>query len=332
MSLISLYYAVKPMLPRSVQLALRRAILRYRLPMLRDVWPVNKSAAKLPHQWCGWPDGKQFAFVLTHDVESLRGLSRCLKLAELDRSYGFKSAFNIVPFKYDVPDSIRNWLTDNGFEVGVHDYNHDGKLYNSQKTFERRAVSINKRLKEWNSQGFRSGAMHHKLEWLSTLNINYDCSTFDTDPFEPQSDGVNTIFPFWYQNEKTGRGFVEIPYTLPQDFTLFVIKREKNCNIWKEKLKWIAENGGAATVIVHPDYIDFGDNGKKRVDEYALEIYEEFLEHIRINYMGVYWNPLPCELAAYYKECANRAIPDESDISLERSSGSCSIKKKQIKQ
>ena len=29
------------------------------------------------------------------------------------------------------------------------------------------------------------------------LNIAYDASTFDTDPFEPQPDGVNTIFPFW---------------------------------------------------------------------------------------------------------------------------------------
>jgi hypothetical protein len=94
-------------------------------------------------------------------------------------------------------------------------------------------------------------------------------------------------------------------------------------------LKWIAENGGTATVIVHPDYIDFGDNTEKRVDEYALEIYEEFLEHIRKNYSNTYWNPLPCELAAYYKEYASRVASIESDISLERRSSSI---KKQIKQ
>jgi len=44
--------------------------------------------------------------------------------------------------------------------------------------------------------GFRAPAMHDNLEWISELNLEYDLSTFDTDPFEPQSDGVGTIFPF----------------------------------------------------------------------------------------------------------------------------------------
>jgi hypothetical protein len=93
--------------------------------------------------------------------------------------------------------------------------------------------------------------MHHNLEWIANLDISYDCSTFDTDPFEPQPDGVNTIFPFWYQQKGSDRGFVEIPYTLPQDFTLFILQRERDCRVWKEKLRWIVEKGGMATVIVH---------------------------------------------------------------------------------
>ena len=39
--------------------------------------------------------------------------------------------------------------------------------------------------------------MLHNLEWFHDLNVKYDSSTFDTDPFEPQPDGVGTIFPFW---------------------------------------------------------------------------------------------------------------------------------------
>lgn len=306
MTLNSLYYTIKPFLPRSVQIALRRARIKRLTPLIKDVWPINEFAGTAPPGWGGWPDGKQFAFVLTHDVESSRGMARCKVLAEIDLKYGFKSVFNIVPCKYDVPTATRWWLQNHGFEVGVHDYNHDGKLYQSRKIFEKRAAVINKYLKEWNVTGFRSAAMHHNLEWISELDIHYDCSTFDTDPFEPQPDGVTTIFPYWYQRERSEKGFVEIPYTLPQDFTLFVLKREKDCSIWKEKIKWIAEKGGMATVIVHPDYINFDKGKPSRADEYSLSLYEEFLEHIRGNYKGLYWNPLPKEIQSYIDKIARK--------------------------
>lgn len=44
--------------------------------------------------------------------------------------------------------------------------------------------------------GFRSGFMLRQLDWLHDLNVLYDTSTFDTDPFEPQPEGSRTIFPF----------------------------------------------------------------------------------------------------------------------------------------
>jgi hypothetical protein len=45
------------------------------------------------------------------------------------------------------------------------------------------------------------------------------------------------------------RHYVELPYTLPQDSTLFLVLRELNNDIWKHKLDWIAMNGGMALVI-----------------------------------------------------------------------------------
>jgi hypothetical protein len=135
---------------------------------------------------------------VTHDVESTAGLQRCPQLMELTARKGFRSAFNFVPEgEYRLSDDFRQMLVRNGFEVGVHDLRHDGKLYRSRKEFEENAIRINHYLKEWNACGFRSGFMHHNLEWLHDLNIAYDASTFDTDPFEPQPDGVETIFPFW---------------------------------------------------------------------------------------------------------------------------------------
>ena len=93
--------------------------------------------------------------------------------------------------------------------------------------------------------------MFHKLDWLHDLDIQYDASTFDTDPFEPQPEGVATIFPFWKEGAK-GRGYVELPYTLPQDSTLFLLFGELNPDTWLRKLDWVASRGGMALVVVHP--------------------------------------------------------------------------------
>jgi hypothetical protein len=69
--------------------------------------------------WQGWPDGKKFAFVLTHDVESSAGLANCRSLAQLEMELGFRSSFNFVPEgKYRVPAELRDELTARGFEVG----------------------------------------------------------------------------------------------------------------------------------------------------------------------------------------------------------------------
>ena len=195
---------------------------------------------------------------------------------------------------------LRTEPTAAGFEGGVDRLNHDGKLYSSRAEFDRRAERINRYLKEWGAVGFRSPAMHHNLEWLKALNIEYDASTFDTDPFEPQPDGVGTIFPFWVARED-GTGYVEIPYTLPQDHLLFVLMKEKSIDIWKKKLDWIAEKGGMALINTHPDYMHFGD-GKPGLEEYPVRLFAQFLEYVKDRYEGRYWHALPREVARFWRE------------------------------
>jgi hypothetical protein len=174
--------------------------------------------------------------------------------------------------------------------------------------------------------------MQHNLDWIHDLNIEYDASTFDTDPFEPQPDGVGTIFPFRVTTDGRAatasaitltpgtvsaevqpvtcnlqpatisqRGFVELPYTLPQDFTLFILMKEGNIDIWKKKLDWIAKNGGMVLLNTHPDYMNFG--GKELgIEEYHSRYYEEFIEYIKRKYEGQYWHVLPKELAKFWKQ------------------------------
>ena len=293
------YYFLKPLIPRWLQISIRRVVARRRLRSCSDVWPIDLKSAGPPKCWSGWPDGKQFALVLTHDVETARGQERCRELMRLESALGFRSSFSFVPERYSVSSQLRRSLTDQGFEVGVHGLRHDGKLYKSREIFLSRSTRINHYLKEWNAVGFRSPSMQHNLEWIHDLHITYDASTFDTDPFEPQPEGMRTIFPFFIPENGGTKGYVELPYTLPQDFTLFVLMRATNIEIWKKKLDWIAKNNGMALLITHPDYMNFG-GGKSKMDEYPARYYEEFLEYVLDRYGGLFWHPLPREMARHF--------------------------------
>ncbi|WP_150107290.1 glycosyltransferase [Pedosphaera parvula] len=293
-----LYYDLKPYMPWGLRIGLRRAIARRKRVANQHLWPINEAAGAQPPGWRGWPDGKKFALVLTHDVEGPGGLAKCRDLMELEKQLGFRSSLNFIPEgDYVASRELREDLARNGFEVGVHDLRHDGKLYASREQFAENAKQINHYLKEWGATGFRSGFMHHRLDWAHDLNVLYDASTFDTDPFEPQPDGVNTIFPFVVTSPGKS-SYVELPYTLPQDSTLFIILREKGIDIWKRKLDWIVQKGGMALLNVHPDYLSFNAEQRKS-SEYPAKWYADFLEYAREQYGSVSWNALPNEVATW---------------------------------
>jgi hypothetical protein len=201
--------------------------------------------------------------------------------------------------EYHTPVSLRFFLTEQGFEVGVHDLHHDGTLYRSKSEFSASARRINEHLKHWQAVGFRSAFMFHNLEWLKELNVLYDASTFDTDPFEPQPDSANTIFPFWVERSD-GSGYVELPYTLPQDSTLYLVLGETTSDIWKRKLDWVARQGGLALVNVHPDYTSFG--GRPARTEFPVALYEEFLTYVSENFGTNVWHALPRDVAEFVRE------------------------------
>jgi hypothetical protein len=297
--LLYFYYVLKPVIPAGIRFAFRHY---HAMPLKwtsAATWPINRAYVGKPANWPGWPNGKQFAFVLSHDVEGEKGLKRCRSLAELEMRLHFRSSYNFVPEgEYHTPTELRTYLIENGFEVGVHDLHHDGSLYQSQVVFNRSAMKINRYMNEWNAVGFRSGFMRHDLDWISKLHIRYDASTFDSDPFEPQPDGMKTIFPFWVYRADAS-AYLELPYTLAQDSTLFLVLREKNNDVWKRKLAWIAEHGGMAFVIVHPDYIAL--DGKASSSEYHVDLFHDFLEYTREVYSDTAWFARPCDIEQYVR-------------------------------
>ena len=279
---------------------LRRMLVNAYMHSYRHIWPIDPNSVKPPEGWQGWPEGKKFALVLTHDIDTQYGHDHALQLAEVEKRFGFRSSFNFVAEDFMLSDNVFKELKSRGFEIGSHSIHHNNP-FKSRADFAKLARKINHYLKEWDAVGFRSPSMYHNLDMVHQLNIEYDASTFDTDPFEPQPDGAGTIFPFWVPGRDGRPGYVELPYTLPQDFLLFILMRQINIDIWKKKLDWIAQQGGMALFISHPDYMNF--NNKNHYEKYPLSHYEDFLAYIKTKYEGQYGHVVPRDVARWWSAC-----------------------------
>jgi peptidoglycan/xylan/chitin deacetylase (PgdA/CDA1 family) len=307
-----IYYLLKPFLPRSLIFQLRQNYTIALNDRLTAGWPIEPHYVKF--QWeilrqvlllsekkeitfrSFWPQGKRYAFILTHDIETAEGQQLVPVLADIEEALGFHSMFNFVPELYHLDWGLVRELQQRGFEIGVHGLKHDDKLFNSYDLFVRRSARINQHLQRFHAHGFRAPLTIRNPDWMQLLDMEYDLSFFDTDPYEPIPGGVMSIWPF-----TIGR-FLELPYTLPQDSTLYKIMGETSPRIWLEKIDFIEKYHGMALVIVHPDY-----SGEGR----PKEIYRTFLSTMKER--TGYWHALPQEVAYWWK---NRS-DDGKDISGE---------------
>src|SRR5207253_10786716 len=169
---------------------------------------------------------------------------------DMDESYGFKASFQLVPEKrYEVPKHLRESMRSRGFEVNVHDLNHDGGLFLRRPEFLARAERINAHAREFGSRGFRSGAMYRRQEWYSAFQFSYDMSVPNVAHLEPQRGGCCTVMPYFVGD------VVELPLTTAQDYSLFHILNDYSTTLWKEQISEIAQHHGLISVITHPDYL-----------------------------------------------------------------------------
>lgn len=250
--------------------------------MVDYVWDSNFYRKQLLNIY---PKPYTWALVLTHDIETLDGLNRVQRIMEVEDKLGLSSSWNIVPYSYPIDEGIIKYIKGNRHELGIHGYNHDGKLYSSSKVFNSRVPYINQALAKYGALGFRSPMMHRNLNWLQALNISYDSSCFDYDIYQPFPGGVKSIWPF------IAGHFVELPYTLPQDHTIFVVLGMNDFNVLKKKAEWIIAHNGVVLMLTHPDYLNTPGR---------ITAYKEFLEFLISHENG--WHILPHKLATWWKE------------------------------
>jgi hypothetical protein len=299
------YYRVRPLMPRAVQIGLRRQLSRFQARARFPQWPIETAlhdfydfmfkivttVAESEVPWLApWPSGRTWALVLSHDVETNVGYENIDILRRAEENAGYRSSWNLVPYRYDVEDAVVHELWNAGFEVGLHGLYHDGRDLESEATFSERLPEMREYASRWNAVGFRSPSTLRNWELLPQLGLEYDSSYPDTDVFEPQAGGCLSWLPFFNGD------LVELPITLVQDHTLFAILRRDE-SVWLKKADFLRGRGGMALVITHPDYA---------LDGQVLDAYSRLLETYKEDETA--WKALPMEVSAWWRRRASSRI------------------------
>jgi hypothetical protein len=285
---------------------LRRGFARFQARSSFPRWPIEDSLHDLcarvldvladvrgsPLPWISpWPHDRSWALVLTHDVETEFGYRNLHLLRDAERAQGYRSSWNFVPGRYVVDEAVLRQLRDEGCEIGVHGFRHDGQDLGSRRTFEARLPGIREHAERWGAVGFRSPATQRVWAWMPELGFDYDSSYPDTDPYEPQPGGCCSYLPFFNRN------LVELPITMPQDHTLFAVLRHADGEVWSKKARHLRDRGGMALVLAHPDYA---------TDARLQRAWEVLLAEFRDDESA--WKALPCEVADWWRRRAASSL------------------------
>ena len=298
---LNAFYRIKRLIPRRLQVGIRRRFVRWQGVPQFPAWPIDRSVVRLlhfyafcvllaqgkseaPFRWF-WPGTHRAALALTHDVESEEGLRLAIEVADLEEELGFRSSFNVGRWYRVDPGWLRE-LTSRGFEIGVHGLRHDRSLFATRASFEAQQPALRDFVEGLGAVGFRSPATHRVFEWIGELPVEYDCSMPHSDPFEPQPGGCCSVWPFFIGP------VVELPYTLPQDHTLFTLLGHRTPDLWLDQATRIEEYHGLIECLSHPDpsYLGKAEN---------RAMYAEFLRAMADR--PQLWKALPRDVATWWR-------------------------------
>jgi len=291
-----------------LRVGIRKYLQRIHLRGWQDIpfprWPVDTTvdtlmrsvmheklrhggAREIPFVWF-WPDGATGCLLMTHDVEGPAGYAFSDRLMEIDASARIRAAFQIVP---DPPGSVPHGFVDRvrrrGFEVNLHDLNHDGQLFRHKELFVERAAQINRYSRELDCRGFRSGAMYRNQEWYDAFTVSFDMSVPNVAHLEPQRGGCCTVMPYFVGD------VLELPLTTTQDYSLFHILGEYSLQLWKRQIREILDHNGLVSFIAHPDYL----NAPR-----ALAVYRDLIQHLTtLSETQNVWVAVPGEVDGWWR-------------------------------
>lgn len=300
-----LYYGMRPGIPFSVRSYIKRAYLAGWQKTTFPRWPVDANVEHLlenllklslnaqpgtdiPFIWF-WPNGFESCTVMTHDVETDAGLSFINAVMDLDDSAGIKASFQLIPEeRYSISDTLIGEIRSRGFEVNIHDLNHDGRLFDDRTLFLNRVRKINGYLRQYRSKGYRTGVLYRNQEWYDAFQFEYDMSVPNVAHLDAQHGGCCSVMPYFIGN------ILELPLTTVQDYCLFHILNKYSTSLWKQQYEIISQQHGMASFIIHPDYV---------IGKRPQGVFRQLLEYLsEVRTTGQAWFALPGEVNAWWRQ------------------------------
>jgi hypothetical protein len=311
-----LYYHLRPFTNLFVRKQIQKFYSRNWRELSFPCWPVDttvedicerllllsmeaKGRDSVPFVWF-WPKGARGCILMTHDVETEAGRDFCSDLMDLDDSFEIKASFQVVPEgRYAVSETFLDTIRKRGFDYGIQDLNHDGRLFDSREEFLRRVEMINRYAAHHAAKGFRAAVLYRKPAWYDKLNFSFDMSFPNVAPVDPQRGGCCTVMPYFIGN------ILEIPVTTTQDYTLFHLLNERTIDLWKAQVELILEKNGLASFIIHPDYV---------IDGEARSLYSKLLELLRkVRTEKQIWQGLPAEVDSWWRARSKMSVEKIGD-------------------
>jgi hypothetical protein len=306
-----LYYLLRPLTNLTTRKQIQRFHARNWGKRSFPRWPVDTTVEdicekllslsieaqgvdRIPFVWF-WPGGARGCVIVTHDVENEAGRDFCAELMDLDDSFGIKASFQIVPEgRYPVSSKFLETIRNRGFEVGIQDLNHDGRLFDDREEFLRRIAAINRYATDYAAKGFRAAVLYRKPEWFDSLALSYDMSIPNVAHLDAQHGGCCTVMPYFIGN------ILELPVTASQDYALFHLLNQRSIDLWKTQLELILGKSGMASFIIHPDYVMEPD---------TKLVYKALLEHLRdLREQKQVWCGLPSDVDSWWRARSKMSV------------------------
>jgi hypothetical protein len=306
-----LYYLLRPLTCLNVRRRIQKFHTRNWEKRLFPQWPVDTTVEnicerllllsmkaqgldRVPFVWF-WPGGARGCVMVTHDVENEAGRDLCTDLMDLDDSFGIKASFQIVPEgRYAVSAEFLDSIRNRGFEVGIQDLNHDGRLFDNREEFLRRVALINQYATDYAAKGFRAAVLYRKPEWFDSLKFSYDMSIPNVAHLDAQHGGCCTVTPYFIGD------ILELPVTTSQDYMLFHLLNQRSIDLWKAQIELILGKSGMASFIIHPDYVMEPD---------TKPVYQALLGYLRnLRKEKQIWLGLPSEVNSWWRARSKMSV------------------------
>ena len=222
-------------------------------------------------------------------MEDQAGRDFCNALMDLDEEFDIPSSFQVIPEgRYHDSQGLADSIRARGFEVNVHDLNHDGRLFQEKQRFLERAKRINDYACQFQSRGFRSGAMYREQAWYDAFEFSYDMSVPNVASLDPQRGGCCTVMPYF-----VGK-VLELPLTTVQDYSLFHVLGDYSTSLWSEQMRRIGQQNGLASFVTHPDYL---------IEERAQATYRDLLAKLgKERHERKLWISQPSEVDRWWRD------------------------------